>query len=169
MRKSLLFPIALLGAVLFARPAAAGAADHAEAVSIAAHDRASKLRHQWDKARSDDASLAACLESKVMQAVGVAKRIDESRASLRDLGDDQERARRLAAIDRLGERSGELAREAQACEPQPAFGGFATQAGTLVDTQISGNIAPAPLDGGDSNDLLGSFPPALWSALLLLR
>jgi hypothetical protein len=167
MRKSLLFPIAVASAFVFARPAAAADADRTEAVSIAAHGRASTLRHRWDKARSDDPTLAACLESKVMQAISVARRIDENRASLHDASDAKERALRLATIDRLEARTLELTREAQACEPGAPT--FAMQAGTLVEMHTSGNIAPVLPDSPESNDMLWGFPPALWNALLSLR
>jgi hypothetical protein len=172
MRKRLLLPFAPLGvALVLARPAAAEEpVDHAEAVSIAAHGRANDLRHRWDKARSEDEALASCLESKVMQAISVARRIDENRAALHDVSDAKERARRLAAIDRLAERTGEIERGARACEPGAASSpSFGTQAGTLVETKTSGNIAPLLPEEPDTNDLFGTFPPALWNALLRLR
>jgi hypothetical protein len=169
MRKSLLFPIVFFGlALVFSRPAAAGEpVDHAAAVSIAAHSRASKLRHRWDKARTEDPVLAACLESKVMHAIGVAKRIDETRASLHDVSDAKERASRMAAIDRLAARGAEIEQEARACEPGVPT--FALQAGTLEETKTSGNIAPVLPEEPDSNGLFGGFTPALWNALLRLR
>jgi hypothetical protein len=165
MRTRLFLPIALACALFSVGLTAAAheAPPSADAISVSAHQTASSLRHRWDKARTQDGTVAACLEGKMMQAISVAKRVDEHRLALRSIADAAERARRLAAIDRLGERTLELSSEANACDPAVAF---AMQLGTQVETKTSGNIA---LVDADVPEQPGGFPPSIWSALLRLR
>ncbi|MGZ3423734.1 MAG: hypothetical protein ACXVEF_18455 [Polyangiales bacterium] len=137
------------------------AAHGAEATSIAAHQTVSNLRHRWDKARAQDPLLASCLESKVLQAISVAKRVDEHLIALRDIADPKERARRLSAIERLSERRAEITSEALACDGTSAF---SAELGTQVMAKASGNIAQVDLEAPE-----GGFPPNVLWALLRLR